>query len=341
MDITEPLALNYISSTFNYGRIIHADCFEWLSRISENSLHAIVTDPPYGVREYDDHELEKRANGKGGIWRIPPAFDGSVRAPLPRFTALDAKDRSRLALYFADWSRLVVRTLKPGGHVMIASNSFIAALLYESLVRGGLEFRGQLIRQVRTLRGGDRPKNAEDEFPDVSSLPRGCYEPWGIFRKPLPAKMTVGECLRQFHTGGLRRLPNGNPFEDVIPSERTPRLERYIANHPSLKPQSFMRKVVYASLPLGKGVIADPFMGSGSTIAAAEAMGLHAIGVERYFEYFKMATKAIPELAEVGKRTCVTQHVKVSHQTPNLFSMEDIDIFPTENVRPLPLVNPI
>ncbi|MBF0425781.1 MAG: site-specific DNA-methyltransferase [Magnetococcales bacterium] len=342
MDITEPLVLDYTSNTFKYGRIVHADCFEWLSRIPEDSLHAIVTDPPYGVKEYDDHELEKRANGKGGIWRIPPSFDGSVRAPLPRFTALDAKDRSRLALYFAEWSRLTVRTLKPGGHVMIASNSFIAALLYESLVRGGLEFRGQLIRQVRTLRGGDRPKNAEDEFPNVSSLPRGCYEPWGIFRKPLPTKMTVSECLRQFHTGGLRRLPDGNPFEDVIPSERTPRLERNIANHPSLKPQSFMRKVVYASLPLGKGVIADPFMGSGSTIAAAEAMGLHAVGAERCSDYFRMATEAIPKLAEVGKRTHVTQQVKISHQTPNLFSnLDDIDVFPAKNIGPSSLVNPI
>ena len=137
-------------------------------------------------------------------------------------------------------------------------------------------------------------------------------------------------------------MPDGNPFEDVIPSERTPRLERDIANHPSLKPQSFMRQVVYASLPLGKGVIADPFMGSGSTIAAAEAIGLHAIGVERYSDYFKMATKAIPELAEIGKRTRVTQQVKVSPKTPNLFSnLDDIDVFPTENVGPLPLVNPI
>ena len=226
MDITKPLALDYPTQAFALGRIIHADCFEWLARLPENSLHAVVTDPPYGVREYDDHELEKRAKGRGGIWRIPPSFDGSVRAPLPRFTALDAKDRKRLSVFFSEWSRLVVRALKPGGHVLIATNSFIAALLYEALVLGELEFRGQLIRQVRTLRGGDRPKNAEAEFPDVSSLPRGCYEPWGLFRKPLPAKMTVGECLRQFQTGGLRRPPDGNPFEDVIPSERTPRIER-------------------------------------------------------------------------------------------------------------------
>lgn len=309
-DMTKGLALDYATQAFAHTHIIYADCFEWLSRLPENSLHAVVTDPPYGIREYDDHELEKRAAGKGGIWRLPPAFDGSVRAPLPRFTALDAKDRKRLSLFFTEWSRLTLRALRPGGHVIMATNAFIASLLYGALTAGGLEFRGQVMRQVRTLRGGDRPKNAEGEFPDVSSLPRGCYEPWGLFRKPLPAKMTVGECLRQFETGGLRRRADGNPFEDVIPSERTPKLEREIANHPSLKPQSFMRQMVYAALPLGKGVIADPFMGSGSTIAAAEAMGLHAVGAERYLDYFNMAAKSIPALAALGKKNEPVRRVK-------------------------------
>jgi site-specific DNA-methyltransferase (adenine-specific) len=272
-----------------------------LSRIPGHSLHAIVTDPPYGVREYDDRELEKRMAGKGGIWRIPPSFDGcATRAPLPRFTALDAGDRDRLSRFFKEWAVLTVRALRPGGHVIIASNAFIVNLLYAALVEGGLEFRGQIVRQVRTLRGGDRPKNAEDEFSDVSSMPRGCYEPWGLFRAPMPAKMTVGECLRRYQTGGLRRLPDGNPFEDVIQSGRTPRRERDIAAHPSLKPQSFLRRMVYAALPLGKGVVADPFAGSGSTVAAAEAMGLHAVGCERQADYYAMAARAIPGLAALG-----------------------------------------
>lgn len=320
IDITKPLALDFTTHAFSRGRIVHADCFEWLSRLPENSLHAVVTDPPYGVREYDDDELEKRAAGKGGIWRLPPAFDGSVRAPLPRFTALDARDRKRLVLFFVEWARLTCRALRPGGHVIVATNAFIAALLYEALVQGGLEFRGQIIRQVRTLRGGDRPKNAEEEFPDVSSLPRGCYEPWGLLRKPLPAKMTVGECLRQFQTGGLRRLPDGNPFEDVILSERTPKLEREIADHPSLKPQSFMRQMVFAALPLGKGVVADPFMGSGSTIAAAEAMGVHAIGSERQLDYFNMAKGAVPQLAMLGKNSDGIRRVTTLPSSDDLFS---------------------
>lgn len=327
IDATKPLAFDYTAKAFTHGRIVHADCLEWLSRLPENSLHAVVTDPPYGVREYDDGELEKRAKGKGGIWRLPPAFDGSVRAPLPRFTALDAKDRKRLSLFFAEWSRLTVQALRPGGHVLIATNAFIAPLLYEALTQGGLEFRGQLIRQVRTLRGGDRPKNAEIEFPDVSSLPRGCYEPWGLFRRPLPQKMTVSECLRQFSTGGLRRLPDGKPFEDVIPSERTPRREREIAKHPSLKPQSFMRQVVYAALPLGKGVIADPFMGSGSTIAAAEAVGLQAIGAERYLDYFNMATDVIPKLAALGEKKEAPPRPKTKARTRETFTeREALDV---------------
>jgi site-specific DNA-methyltransferase (adenine-specific) len=193
--------------------------------------------------------------------------------------------------------------LHPGGHVFIASNAFLSQLVFSALVEGGLEFRGELIRLVRTLRGGDRPKNAEHEFPNVSSMPRGCYEPWGIFRKAIPSGMTLSECLRKFQTGGLRRTIDGNPFNDVIFSERTPQQERNIANHPSIKPQSFLRQVVYASLPLGEGIIVDTFMGSGSTVAAAEAVGVRCIGIERYTDYYEMSRTAIPKLAALKTKT--------------------------------------
>lgn len=291
------LSLDYESEQIGRSRILHADCFEWLGRLPENSLHAIVTDPPYGVKEYDFDQIEKRANGNGGIWRIPPSFDGHARAPLPRFTALSPKERESLRRFFGEWAKVVRHALRPGGHVFIASNAFLSQVVFSALVEGGLEFRGVLIRLVRTLRGGDRPKNAEEEFPGVSSLPRGCYEPWGILRKPLPPGMKVSDCLREFQTGGLRRTPDGKPFRDVILSERTPQKERSLANHPSLKPQSFLRPLVHAVLPLGEGVIADPFMGSGSTVAAAEAVGVRCLGVERYREYYEMSREAIPRLA--------------------------------------------
>ena len=297
LDSIAALALDYPSTEVGRSRIVHADCFEWLGRIPPGSLHAIVTDPPYGVKEYELDQIEKRAAGKGGIWRIPPSFDGNMRSPLPRFTALNLKEREALREFFVLWAKAVLPTLCPGAHVFIASNAFISQLTFSALVEGGLEFRGEVVRLVRTLRGGDRPKNAEQEFTDVSSLPRGGYEPWGLLRKPMPLGMKVSDCLRKYGTGGLRRKPDGSPFSDVIPSERTPKRERAISNHPSLKPQSFLRQIVHAALPLGEGVIADPFMGSGSTVAAAEAVGVQCIGVERHIEYYEAATDAITKLA--------------------------------------------
>lgn len=293
------LAFDYEHEQIGASLILHADCLEWLARIPENTIHGIVTDPPYGVKEYEFDQLEKRSNGNGGIWRIPPTFDGANRQPLPRFTALNQKERLQLYRFFVEWGKAARHALRPGGHIFIASNAFLCQLVFQALTEAGLDFRGQLIRLVQTLRGGDRPKNAEEEFPDVCSLPRGGYEPWGIFRKPLPQGITVGECLREWETGGLRRLPEGLPFSDVIECGRTPQEERALANHPSLKPQAILRELVYTVLPLGKGIICDPFLGSGSTIAAANALGITAIGTEKFKNYFQLAKKAIPRLSRV------------------------------------------
>ena len=279
--------------------IVHADAFEWLASLQPESLDGLVFDPPYGVKEYEVHEIERMVSGGPGIWRIPPSFDGSKRAPLPRFTALDEKERSTLHKFFRDLAIVALPALKPGAHVFMASNAFLSQLVFNAMIEGGFEFRTEIIRLVQTLRGGDRPKLGEADFPDVCSLPRGGYEPWGLFRKPIPPKMTVRECLKVYGTGGLRRRSDSNPFNDVIPSERTPRRERDIASHPSLKPQSLMRQIVRAVLPLGTGIIADPFMGSGSTVAAAEAIGYQCIGVERYDDYFAMASSVIPQLANI------------------------------------------
>jgi DNA modification methylase len=127
------LALDYRSDSVGRSRIVQADCFEWLGRIPESSLYAIVTDPPYGVKEYDLKEIEKREAGRGGIWRIPPSFDGSLRSPLPRFTALNSKERETLREFFVLWARAVLPALRPGAHVFIAGNSFLSlALIHRS-----------------------------------------------------------------------------------------------------------------------------------------------------------------------------------------------------------------
>jgi hypothetical protein len=55
----EGLGLGFEGRRIGRSAVLHADCFEWLKRVSENTLHAIVTDPPYGVKEYDADQLQK------------------------------------------------------------------------------------------------------------------------------------------------------------------------------------------------------------------------------------------------------------------------------------------
>lgn len=284
-------------NTFRYGAatLVNADCLEWLRERENCSLHAIVTDPPYGLIEYNEEEQSKLRKGKGGVWRIPPAFDGAKRSPLPRFTVLTPRDVIALEEFFTQWGRLALRALVPGGNLLLASNPLLSHIVSSALARSGLERRGEIVRLVMTMRGGDRPKAAHDTFPNISVMPRSMWEPWLVFRRPLEGR--VQDNLRKWKTGGFRRPSAEKPFGDVIQSAPTHASERKLAPHPSLKPQAFMRKIVRGVLPLGEGIVCDPFAGSGSTLAAADAVGYSSIGIERDKEYFAAACSAIPKLA--------------------------------------------
>ncbi len=278
------------------NRLIHADCFDWLRQCPPRSIQAVCTDPPYGLLEFTEKEVGKLRAGRGGVWRLPPVIGGSRRDPLPRFTILTADQKELLRSFFGDWGGLLFPALVPGAHVCVAGHPILQYLVQDAMAQAGYEVRPAIMRLYFSFRGGDRPKNAEREFPEVCVSPKGAYEPWMLFRKPIETK-TVAENLRRWRTGGLRRLSADKPLPEAIPSGRTPDREEAISHHPCLKPQHFMRIIVRALLPLGEGTILDPFMGSGSTIAAAEAVGYDSIGIELDADYFKLAQAAVPRLA--------------------------------------------
>jgi site-specific DNA-methyltransferase (adenine-specific) len=281
---------------YHFGRatLFHADCFRWIEEQSDNSLHAVVTDPPYGLHEYSPEQQSKLRNGRGGVWRIPPSFDGHKRSPLPRFTTLTEEQLLQIRIFFLSWARLLLPKLVPGAHVVVASNPLLSYIVSGALSDAGLERRGEIVRLTMTMRGGDRPKAAHDEFSHVSVMPRSMWEPWLVYRKPIEGR--VQDNLRKWGTGGFRRPSAERPFGDVLRSAPTHKKERDLAPHPSLKPQGFLRQLVKASLPLGKGIVLDPFAGAGSTLAAAEAVGYESIGVEKDVHFFNMARKSIPKL---------------------------------------------
>lgn len=73
--------------------------------------------------------------------------------------------------------------------------------------------------------------------------------------------------------------------------------------HPTVKPTDLMRYLCRLVTPAG-GVVLDPFMGSGSTLKAAELEGFAAIGIELDPDYIAIARRRIsadaPLFAEVA-----------------------------------------
>ena len=65
--------------------------------------------------------------------------------------------------------------------------------------------------------------------------------------------------------------------------------------HPAEKPVPLLRQLIEVSEPLGDRLILDPFMGSGSTLKAAQELGLHAIGIETEEKYCELAVERLAQ----------------------------------------------
>ena len=69
---------------------------------------------------------------------------------------------------------------------------------------------------------------------------------------------------------------------------------------------------MYAALPLGEGRVLDPFMGGGSTLAAADTVGYNSVGVEIDKIYYDLALSGVPLLAALYP----TQEIVTQEQAP-------------------------
>lgn len=66
--------------------------------------------------------------------------------------------------------------------------------------------------------------------------------------------------------------------------------------HPTEKPEPLLRTLLSVVTPPG-GMVLDPFAGSGSTLAAAQSLGLNAIGIESDERWCEVVAKRLDQMA--------------------------------------------
>lgn len=103
------------------------------------------------------------------------------------------------------------------------------------------------------------------------------------------------ELLEEYKT--LRRrfsVSSAVPYTDVWTHKP---VQFYPGKHPCEKPADMLKQIISASSKPGD-IVADFFMGSGSTVKAAHSLGRRAIGVEMDPDRFEQTVRDIQSLAE-------------------------------------------
>ena len=96
-----------------------------------------------------------------------------------------------------------------------------------------------------------------------------------------------------FLLGNLPKRPPAwsSVLRSAIPSIGNPTSPAGKTGHPHAKPVDLMRQLVLITT----GIIADPFMGSGSTLVAAKELGRQAIGIEIEERYCEIAARRLSQ----------------------------------------------
>lgn len=294
-------------------RLHKGDCREVLRLHEDNSVDAVITDPPYGISE--KIHADKLLNG--WLTQQTPVGSGWDHLPGP-----------------SHWSA-IVRTLKPGAFAVAFGSPRTFDILTVGMRLSGLE----IVDSIAWLHNGGFPKNRDLGEGRGTAL-RPSFEPIIVAKKPTEG--TLSENLAKWGTGGINIQRTGDeevfinrwdegakpfgggagtPYHTVSSRGRWPRnvvvdeqtaeqlntrakyfycvkvnqgQEKCINKHPTQKPLELMKYLCELFCP-SHGVVLDPFMGSGTTGIAARDTNRRFIGIETEKPFFDLAMERLSE----------------------------------------------
>lgn len=267
--ITEPDSEGQVRALKD--RILHGDAYELLPRMKKNSFDLLFADPPYNI----DKAFGTR-----------------------KFRSLGQEE------YEAElekWLAPAARLLKPTASVYICGDWRSASAIQRAGSRL-FTLRNRITWEREKGRGsGSNWKSSSEDIwfftvsddyvfnPEDVKLKRRVMAPYTENGKPKDWK--------EEDEGRFRMTHPSNLWTDItVPFWSMPEN----TDHPTQKPEKLLAKLILASTNKG-ALVLDPFLGSGTTAAAAKKLGRNFTGIEIEKEFCLLAAKRV-EMAKKEPR---------------------------------------
>ena len=258
------------------NKILQGDCVEVMKTMPDNSVDAVVTDPPYGLefmgKNWDKFKAGKNIAGGNTGENTPYARS----KPAPAFYQLTHIDKLSFQEFSYNWSTEALRVLKPGGYLL----AFGGTRTYHRLVCG-IEDAGFEIRDtIAWVYGSGFPKSL-----DISkAIDKRAGKEREIIGKNINARKSCG------NINICKKNGSGN-----ITASATPEALQWQGWGTALKPS--FEPIVVARKPLSEKTVAENVL----------KWGTGGINVDGGRIGYSETNKPIPQLAQ-GKTEIKTDN---------------------------------
>jgi len=280
--------------------IILGNSIEIVKGFSDNSIHAIISDIPYGIG-YDDWDIlhDNKNTAYGGASSAQIAAGGLFKRrgkPLNGWSEADKKIPQEYQEWCSSWASDWLRILKPGGSCFVFAGRRYAHRCIIAMEDSGFTFKDMLSWEKDTAphraqrlsaiygRRGDETNEKKWAGWRVANL-RPLFEPILWFQKPYKTGGTIADNVLDNEVGAWNenslqkynmQMDSRTTFSNIIKVQVT---SEDHGKHIAQKPLKLMELLVSLVTIEGQ-VILDPFMGSGTTCLAAKRLNRHYIGID-------------------------------------------------------------
>ena len=234
-----------------------------LSRIPDESVDCVWTDPPYLL-------------SNGGITCVAGRMVSVDKGDWDKSRGLDLDHQFNL-----EWTAQCYRVLKPTGTIWVTGTLHVYPSVGMALLRNGF----RLLNDIVWEKPNPPPNLGRRTFTHSTEIAL-----WA-------SKAPKGSRHKYtFNYAEMRRENGGKQMKTVWTMTAPGKSEKLHGKHPTQKPVKLIDRCLRASTNPGDLVL-DPFAGSGSAGVAALAIGRRFVGIEMTPEYAEIARTRMAEIA--------------------------------------------